>query len=193
MKDKDIYNFYAEMSFVKIVLWFFLTFIWLIMTILLVDSNSGWFDAVIERMSIYFFYIFWLGFSVTTYIYLYINVYKKKTKLLKSFAMCFGAMILLSSLSWCSVKVSAFSYRHFSIDTWKGCKHVRKYMIADLVNNHNIIGMNVDEAIELLGKPDSCYNSQISNGKGVTYLSGRNSYAIIFGIDDNKIIDYTVL
>lgn len=193
MKNEDMYNFYAEISFIKIVLWGVFTFVWLTMTLLITGVYSGWFDAVIERTNIYFFYIFWLGLSVTTYIFLYINVYKKGKKKLKSLAMCFGAIILLLALSWCSVKVSAFSYKHFSADTWKECRHVRKYMIYDLINNHSIIGMNVDEAIELLGKPDSYYDSQISNGKGITYLSGRNPYIIILSIDDNKIVGYTVL
>lgn len=193
MKNEDMYNFYAEISFIKIVIWGVFTFVWLTMTFLITGVYSGWFDAVIERTNIYFFYIFWLGLSVTTYIFLYINVYKKGKKKLKSLAMCFGAIILLLALSWCSVKVSAFSYKHFSSDTWKECRHVRKYMIYDLINNHSIIGMNVDEAIELLGKPDSYYDSQISNGKGITYLSGRNPYIIILSIDDNKIVGYTVL
>lgn len=193
MNEKDIYNFYAEISFIKIVLWIIFSFVWLIMTFLLTAVNTGWFDAVIERTNIYFFYIFGFGISITTYIFLYVNVYKKGKKKLTSCVMCIGAMILLLSLSWCSVKLSAFSYKYFSADTWKECKNVRKYMIYDLINNHSVIGMEVDEAIKLLGKPDSYYNSQISDGKGITYLSGRNPYVIIFGIENNKIVNYAVI
>lgn len=191
MKDEDMYNFYAEISFIKIILWVLFTFVWLIMTFLLTSVNSGWFDAVIERTNIYFFYIFWFGISITIYIFLYVNVYKKGKKKLTSCVMCIGAMILLLSLSWCSVKLSAFSYKHFSSNTWKECKNVRKYMIYDLINNHNIIGMEVDEAIKLLGEPIPSDNIQASN-KRMIYLSGRNPYIIIFIVSDNKIINYTI-
>lgn len=191
MKNEDMYNFYAEISFIKIVLWVIFTFVWLIMTFLITDAYTGWFDAVIERTNIYFFYIFWFGFSITTYIFLYVNAYKKGKKKLKSCIMCFGAIILLLSLSWCSVKLSAFSYKYFSSNTWKECKNVRKYMIYDLVNNHNIIGMKVNDAIELLGSPESYYNSKMSNSKGIVYFSGK--YNIIFWITDNKIVGYDVL
>lgn len=191
MKDEDMYNFYTEISFIKIVLWIIFSFVWLIMTFLLTAVNTGWFDAVIERTNIYFFYIFWFGISITTYIFLYVNVYKKGKKKLTSCVMCIGAMILFLSLSWCSVKLSAFSYKHFSSNTWKECKNVRKYMIYNLINNHNIIGMEVDEAIKLLGEPIPSDNIQASN-KRMIYLSGRNPYIIIFIVSDNKIINYTI-
>lgn len=192
MRGKDIYDFYAEISFIKIVLWVFFTFLWLIMTFLLTDPHTGWFDGLIERTNIYFFYTFWLGLSVTAYIFLYVNAYKKNKKIIKSFSMCFGTMILMLLLSWCSVKVSALSYKHFSSDTWKECKHTRKYMIADLINNHNLIGMEINEAIRLLGEPDSYFDSQISNDQGIIYYSGRNTYIITFYTKNNKIDGYTI-
>lgn len=192
MKNEDMYSFYIETSFAKKILWVIFTFVWIIVTFLLTDVNTGWFDGFIERTNIYFFYVFWVGASISTYIFLYVNVYKKENKKMRSFAICVIAIVSMMALSGFSVKLSACTYKHFSKDTWRECKNTRKYMIYDLINNHDIIGMKVDEAIKLLGEPDSYYNSQISNGKGITYLSGRKTYVIIFGIENNKIVDYCI-
>lgn len=190
---KDIFDFYKEISFVKSILWFIFTFIWIIVTFLLTAIGTGYYDAVIERTTIYFFYIFWLGLSIATYTILYKFAYKNAKKKIKSFSMCIVAIVLLFGLSWGTIKVAAISYSKFSEDIWKESKNVRKYMIYDLINNGNVIGMGIDDAIKLLGPPESYYDSKGSNSKGIVYFSGRRTYSIIFWLDDNKIVGYTVI
>lgn len=183
---KDIYDFYYEISFAKVFIWIVYSFLWLIMVCyFLVGTRAGFFDAVIDRTNKVLFCLFWGFVYISVYIYLYIQVFKKNTKILKCCALCFVSVVIVNMFFWGTHKLAIFSFREFSSENWLVHKNERHYMVDDLVKNAGIIGMNVEDVNKLLGEPDGYYSS------GLIYWSG--GYNIVFWIDDNdKISEYSM-
>lgn len=191
LNNKDIYNFYSEISFVKVVMWVAYTFVWLIMVMVFLGGvGAGYFNSVIDRTNIIIFYIFWGVIYLAVYILLYRYTFKKNNKSIRCVAMCLFSILILNVTFWGSVKVANLSYSKFSAESWDNNKNERIFMLEDLVGNHNIIGMDVEEVKKLLGKPDGSYYNPYSQCEGIGYVSGK-AY-ITFWIDNGKISGYMV-
>lgn len=187
MGNKDINDFYVEISFFKIFAWILYTFLWLIFIVLFVGgANAGYFTAVIDRTNIVMFYIFWSAIYVTVYILLYVYTFKKNSKKVKCVAMYCLSLVIVSVLLGGSVKVANLSYTKFSTISWQKNINERKIMVDDLVKKYNVIGMSASELINLLGKPDGTYNNSSTNCNGYYYYSGNRT--ISFFSDNNGVI-----
>lgn len=189
---KDIYDFYCEISFKKTIIWAIYTFIWIIMAICFFSGiGTCSFDAVIDRTNKYIFYLFWVVIYAFVYIYMYIQVFKKNSKILKCCALCFVSILIVILLFLGTLKMAIFSFREFSLENWTEYKHERVFMLDDLVENNNIIGMNTGDIKKLLGKPDNYdINEPITDKKDAIYWSGNCS--IVFMLEDNKITNYVI-
>lgn len=191
MNNKDLYSFYSEISFFKVLIWVTYTFLWLLMVMVLLGGvGAGYYNSVIDRTNIVFFYIFWGGIYLAVYGLLYRYTFKKNNKSIKCIAICLFSIVILNMMFWGSVKVANLSYSGFSAESWDNNKNERIFMLKDLVENHNIIGMDVEEAKKLLGKPDGSYYNPYSHCEGIGYVSGK-AY-ITFWIDNGKISGYMV-
>lgn len=105
----------------------------------------------------------WVHYVITTiYMFLYIGVViyciffnrKLKTYVI-SLILSLGILI---SIVICAV-VSYCSYLDFSTESWQRDKRERCIMFKDLKKHYNVIGMNKDEVIQLLGAYDAVLDS----------------------------------
>lgn len=101
------------------------------------------FEAIIDRTNIYVFYLFWIVIYTSVYIYMYINVFKKNSKILKCCTLCFASLFILLLLFFGTFKIAVFSFREFSFENWAEYKHERIFMLDDLVKDTDIIGINI--------------------------------------------------
>lgn len=85
--------------------------------------------------------------------------------------------------------ISAQKYiSDFTTDKWFAHPQFRFYMIEDLRENHNVIGMNKTEVIQLLGEPnyqnDSVFSYSLGrNGREFDYINVYFSNDIAINID----------
>lgn len=96
--------------------------------------------------------------------------------------LLFLAVVVLFFLF--SIFAIRYINRHtFSADRWKENKDVRKYMVADLLKKHPLVGMREDEVIALLG-PQAEKGSQQATFKGDrTYYPPESTLVYYIGQD----------
>lgn len=189
---KDMYYFYHEVSIKKVLLWIIYTFLWIIIALcFFLGVGSCSFYAVIDRTNKYVFYLFWILVYIVVYIVLYIQVFKRNRKVMMCCILCFSSVLMIVLLFLCMLKISVNSFSKFSVKDWAEFKNERIFMLEDLVQTTNIIGMDIASVEKILGKPDNYDdNEPISNKKDIVYWSG--AYSIVWGVENNKIARYTI-
>lgn len=128
--------------------------------------------------------VFYMEISVSKILYLFLYLVlplfllilpiiickKKKIIFYKSILICLvGIVIYLIMMIIIRVSMMCYFVK-FTSEKWKKYPELRGYMVYDLKRNHNIIGMNKDDAIDLLGKPEE-------TDKGICYYDSMFVFA----------------
>lgn len=126
----------------------------------------------------------WLHYVITSvYVFIYIGVviyciffnHKLKTYAI-SLLLSLGVLICVVI---CSV-VSYCFYLDFSTESWQRDKRERCTMFGDLKDNYNVVGMNKNEVVQLLGP----YDEIIDNENTIYIYKFDDGYvAVTFEID----------
>lgn len=88
-----------------------------------------------------------------------------------------------------------FSRIEFDQEKWKDWQEtettacLRWDMTHDLIKKHELIGLSLNEIIDLLGEPDRKFKNEISYYLGMT-RHGIDTGSLILTIKNDKIIDY---
>ena len=187
-----MYEFYHEVSIKKVLLWIIYSFLWIIIALcFFLGVGSCSFYAVIDRTNKYVFYLFWILVYIIVYIALYIQVFKRNRKALMCCILCFSSVLMIVLLFLGTLRIAVNSFSEFSVKDWAEFKNERIFMLDDLVKSTNIIGMDIADVEKILGKPDNYNNNEpVSDKKDIVYWSA--AYSIVWGVENNKIVRYTI-
>lgn len=127
-------------------------FIWIFIggyTFLYLAFSSDLYDAIFSKNASLFIFILSI-FCLLTPIFL---KSMKRRWLRYLITYCIVGTFFISFFTITTVAENYFS--DFTTEKWFKYPKLRNYMVDDLIENHNIIGMNENEVIELLGTPDT--------------------------------------
>ena len=105
----------------------------------------------------------------------------------ESFVISFVSLILYIVILWTYSALIMMYSISFTRENWEKHLELRKYMIAEIEHKYNLVGMNKNEIINLLGEP---YETNV----GICYYTGvlcRQGYYFCLTYDKQEIITRT--